>query len=140
MQTIVGTWLTVNIITYNLGGEVKQKWCGKWKCIHAHVFICSASLCLLVGALNPFTLKIITDIYDPIIIFIIVWGAFSLCRAFPFLFPAYRSSFTICYIAGLVVLNSLNFGCLESIWLHQIWRRVLLDRVFLVIDSSLSSL
>ena len=35
----------------------------------------------------------------------------------------------------------LTFVCLESFWfLHQIWRRVLLGRVFLVVVSSLSSL
>ena len=25
----------------------EAEWCGKWKCIHAHVFICPASLCFL---------------------------------------------------------------------------------------------
>ena len=35
----------------------------------------------------------------------------------------------------------LTFSCLESFWfLHQIWRRVLLGGVFLVVSSSLSSL
>ena len=28
-------------------------------------FIYPASLCLLVGAFNPFTLKVIVDVYDP---------------------------------------------------------------------------
>ena len=37
-------------------------------CIH------SASLCLLVGAFNPFTFKVIIDIYVPIAIFLIIWG------------------------------------------------------------------
>jgi len=36
----------------------------------------SASLCLLVGAFNPFTFKVIIDIYVPIAIFLIVWGLF----------------------------------------------------------------
>ena len=34
----------------------------------------SASLCLLVGAFNPFTLKVVIDIYVPIAIFLVVWG------------------------------------------------------------------
>ena len=51
-------------------------------CIHAHVFICSASLCVLVGAFNPFTFKIIVDMYDPIAVFLIVLGLFSVGRTF----------------------------------------------------------
>ena len=49
----------------------------KWKCIHACIFIHPASLCLLVGAFNPFTFKVIIDMYDPII-FLTVWGLFSI--------------------------------------------------------------
>ena len=48
--------------------------------MHAHVFICPASLCLLVCAFNPFIFKVIIDIYDPITIFLILGG---LCRSFP---------------------------------------------------------
>ena len=33
----------------------------------------SIKLCILVGAFNPFTFKVI-DIYVPIAIFLIVWG------------------------------------------------------------------
>ena len=40
-------------------------------------FICSASLCLLAGALNPFTFKVIIDMYDPITVFLIALGLFS---------------------------------------------------------------
>ena len=42
----------------------------------------SASLCLLVGALNPFTFKVIIDIYVRIAIFLIVYSWF--CRSFSF--------------------------------------------------------
>ena len=42
-----------------------------------HLFIHSTSLCLLVGAFSPFTFKIIIGMYDPITIFFIVWGLFS---------------------------------------------------------------
>ena len=37
-----------------------------------------SSLCLLVGAFNPFTFKVIINVYDPITIFFIVWGLFSI--------------------------------------------------------------
>ena len=46
----------------------RQHMQGSCFCIH------SASLCLLVGAFNPFTFKVITDKYDPIAIYFIVWG------------------------------------------------------------------
>ena len=51
---------------------------GSCFCIH------SASLCLLVEAINLFTFKVIIDIYVPIAIFLIVWGWF------------YRSFFFFC--------------------------------------------
>ena len=41
--------------------------CGKWKCIHAHVFIYPASLCLLVGAINPFTLRQLLTYGKPLV-------------------------------------------------------------------------
>ena len=44
---------------------------------YVHVFIRSASLCLLVGAFNPFTFKVIIDMYDSITVFLTVWGLFS---------------------------------------------------------------
>ena len=55
--------------------------------MHAHVFICPASLCLLVGG-NLFTFKVVIDMYDPITIFLTCLG-FIFCRSFPFhVFPA----------------------------------------------------
>ena len=78
---------------------------GSCFCIH------SASLCLLVGAFNPFTFKVIIDIYVPIDIFLI---GVDFADLFPsLLFPDYISPFNICCKAGLVVLNSLNF-CLSE--------------------------
>ena len=47
-----------------------------WKCICTHILIHPASLCLLVGVLNPFTYKVIIDMYDPITIFLIVLALF----------------------------------------------------------------
>ena len=43
---------------------------GSYFCIH------SASLYLLVGTFNPFTFKVIMDVYISIAIFLIVWGLF----------------------------------------------------------------
>ena len=48
-----------------------------WKSIHTCIFIHPASLCLLVGVLNLLTFKAVTDMYDPITIFLIVLGLFS---------------------------------------------------------------
>ena len=43
----------------------------------AHGFIFPVSLYLLVDAFNPFTFKVIVNMYDPITIFLIVLGLFS---------------------------------------------------------------
>ena len=76
---------------------------GSCFCIH------SASLCLLVGAFNPFTFKVIIDKYDPVAIYFVVLGL-SLCTFS--VFRVWRRSFNICWRAGLVVLKSLIF-CLS---------------------------
>ena len=48
----------------------------------------SANLCLLVGAFNPFKFKVIINMYDPIPIFLIALGLFTVGRSFPSLvFP-----------------------------------------------------
>ena len=44
--------------------------------MHRLGFHCPASLCLLVGAFNSFIFKIVINIYDPILIFLIVLGLF----------------------------------------------------------------
>ena len=127
------------IIVYNLKGQAE--WCGKWKCIHAHVFIYPASLCLLVGAFNPFTFKVIINMYDPTPIFLIVWGLFSV--GFFLLLCFLPREIPVAFVVKLVwwYWILLIFACVESFWfLHQIWRRVLLSRVFFFVSSSLSSL
>ena len=48
----------------------RQHICGSCFGIH------SASLCILVGAFNPFTFKVIIDMYVCIAIFLTVWGWF----------------------------------------------------------------
>ena len=42
---------------------------------YMHIFH-PGSLCLSVGAFNPFTFKVVIDVYDSIIIFLIVLGLF----------------------------------------------------------------
>ena len=66
------------MITYNFGGIRQSDVCGKWKCMHAHIFIHPASLCLLVGAFKfgAFTVEVIIHTYDPITVFLIVLSLF----------------------------------------------------------------
>ena len=80
------------------------------------VFVSIQPLCLLVGAFNLFTFKVIIDIYVPIAIF----QLFGLDFADFFssvLFLDYISPFNICCKAGLVVLNSLNFCLSEKLFI-----------------------
>ena len=64
------------------------------------------------------------------------------CRPFPS--PVFSARAIPLALVAMLVWWSwilLTFGCLESCWfLHEIWMRVLLGRVFLVVLSSLSSL
>ena len=72
-----------------------------------------------VGAFNPFTFKIIIDIYVPIAIFLI-WGGGNFVDLFSSLvFLDYISPFNICCKAGLVVLNSLSFCLSEKLFISQ---------------------
>ena len=83
---------------------------GSCFCIH------SASLCLLVEAFNPFTFKVITDMYVPIASLLIAYGWF--CRSFSFSCISWLcKSLIICYKAGLVVLNSINFCLSEKLFI-----------------------
>ena len=78
---------------------------GSWFCIH------SASQCLLVGAFNPFTFKVVIYMYV-LLPFSYVFRV-CYCRSFPSLvFLASGSSFRICCKAGFVVLIFLSF-CLS---------------------------
>ena len=91
-----------------------------------------ASLCLLVSAFNPFTFKVIIDMYDPITIFLIVWGLLSV--GFFLLLCFLSREVPLAFVVKLVwwCLNSLNF-CLsgkplispsdrkESCWVEDSW-------------------
>ena len=80
----------------------------------------------MVGAFNPFTFKVIIDIYAPIAIFLILWGQF--CRSFSsIVFLDYVSPSNICYKAGFVVLNSLNFCLSEKLFISPSVLNEMLD-------------
>ena len=68
------TWnISVHPLTFSLYGSLVLKWVSCRQHIYRSCFcIHLASLCLLVGAFNPFTFKVIIDIYVPITIFLIV--------------------------------------------------------------------
>ena len=88
----------------------RQRIYGSYFCIH------SASLCLLVGAFNPFTFKVIIDIYVSIAIFLNCLG-WILYLFFLLTFLDYISPFNVCCKAGFVVLNSLNFCFSEKFFI-----------------------
>ena len=104
-------------LTFSLHVSLGLKWVSYRQHIYVLFFLIhSASLCLLVGAFNPFTFKVIIDMYVPISIFLIVWGWF--CRSFSSLvFLDYISPFNICCKDGLMVLNSLNFCLSEKLFI-----------------------
>ena len=100
-----------NLAAAAAGGQVE--WCGKWKCIHAHGLIHPVSLCLLVGAVNPFTFKVIIDMYNLITVFLIVLGLFSVGRAF--LFSCFRPrEVPLAYVVKLVWWCRILFNFLLS--------------------------
>ena len=83
----------------------------KCKCIHAQIFICPASLCiLLVGAFNPFTLKVIIDMHDLTTIILIILGVLSVGL---FLLLCFLPREVPLAFAVKLVLNSFNF-CLSG--------------------------
>ena len=114
-------------------------WGLKWVSCRQHIYgscFCmhSSSLCLLVGAFNPFMFKVIIDIYVSIAIFLIVWDCF--CRSFS------NSCISWLYTSLVVKLVCqywipLNFACLKSfLFLYQFWMRSLLGTVIFVVHFS----
>ena len=62
--------------TFSLYVSLVLRWVSCKQHIEGSCFcIRSASLCLLVGAFNPFTFKVIIDKYDPVTIYFIVLGS-----------------------------------------------------------------
>ena len=104
-------------LTFTLYVSLGLRWVSCRQHIYGSCFrIHSASLCLLVGAFNLFTFKVIIDIYVPIAIFLIVWGWFCSYFSSP-IFLENISPFNIYCKAGLVVLNSLNFYLSEKLFI-----------------------
>ena len=73
-----------------------------------------SSLCLLVGAFNLFTFNVISDMYDPITVFLFVWGLFSvgLFLLLCFLLREVTLAFVVKLVWWCWIL--LTFACLES--------------------------
>ena len=80
---------------------------------YMHFFSSTQPVCLLVGAFNLFTFKVIIHMYDPITVFLIVWGLFSVSLFLLLCFLPREVPLAFIVKAGLVVLNSLSF-CLSG--------------------------
>ena len=79
-------------LTFSLYVLLGLKWVSCRQHIYASCFcIHSASLCLLVGAFNPFTFKVAVIMYVPITIFLIVLGL--LLKVFSFSCISCREKF-----------------------------------------------
>ena len=64
-----------HFLTFSLYVSLSLKWVSCRQHIYGSCFcIHSDSLCLLVGTVNPFTFKVIIDIYIPITFFLTVLG------------------------------------------------------------------
>ena len=100
-------------LIFGLCVSLVLKWVSCRQHIHGSCFwFHSASLCLLVGAFNPFTFKVIIDMYVPIAIFCLFEVDFvDLFSSVVFL--DYISPFNICCKAGFMVPNSFHF-CLSE--------------------------
>ena len=101
-------------------------------CIH------SASLCLLLGAFNPFTFKVIIDKYDPIAIYVVVFGS-----EFIYLFCVSYLEKILYHLlkSCLVVLNSVSFCLSVKLLISPSYlNEILAGYSNLVVGFSLSSL
>ena len=106
------------------------------------VFVSIQPLCLFVGAFNPFTFKVIIDKYDPVAIYFTVLGSSLYTLS---VFPVWRRSFSICWRAGLVVLNSLSFCLSVKVFISPLYLNEILAgyrnlgcRLFSLITLSMS--
>ena len=102
---------------------------------------CSPWDCKELGTTERLKLSPFIDMYDPITIFLIIVGLFSvdLFLLLCFLPKEIPLTFVEKLVCWCFIL--LAFSCLERfLFLHQIRMRVLPDRPFLVVGSSLLSL
>ena len=92
-------------LTFSLYVSLGPKWVSYRQYIYRSCLcIHSASLCLLVGAFNLFTFKVIIHMYVPIAIFLIVLGFFYRSFFFP--------SSPILFSCGLMTIFSIMFWLL----------------------------
>ena len=127
-------------VTFGLYVSLGLKWVSYIQHIYRSCFcIHSASLCLFVGAFNPFTVNywhICSYCHFLNCLGLILYIFFS-----SLVFLDCISPFNIYCKADLVVLNSLNFCLSEKfIFLHQFWMRLFPSTIILVVDFSLSIL
>ena len=85
-----------NLFFYPLTFSLYVSWGLKWVSCRQHIYgscfcIHSAIVCLLVGVFNPFTFKVIINIYVPIAIFLIVWCWFHRSFFFSYISWLYKS-------------------------------------------------
>ena len=80
--------------------------------------------------LNPFTFKVIIDIYVPIAIFFKLFEIDFVELFSSLVFLDYISPFNICCKAGLVVLNSLNFCLSENLFISPSILNEMLTRYY----------
>ena len=139
--------------TFSLYVSLGLKWVSCRQHIYGSCFcIHSVSLCLLVGAFNPFTFKVIIDMYVSMYVCICMY----VCSYDHFLncfgFAIVGLFLLLCFLPREVSLalflklvwwcwTLLAFACLKIFWfLCRIWMRCLLGRVILIVGFSLSSL
>ena len=101
----------------------------KWVSCKQHMYrsffvIHSATVCLLIGTLNPFAFKVIINWYVAIYILLYI------CLIF---FSYWGRPFNISYKTGLVVINSFTFFLSGKFFTcHSTLMTVLLGRVILI--------
>ena len=128
-----------HLLTFSLYVSLGRMWVSCRQNINGSCFCShSASLCLLLGAFNPFTLKVIIDIYVPINHFLNCFG-FALVDLFLLLYflTKYALLTFVIKLAWWYWLL-LTFACLISFLFPQFWVRALLATVILVVDFSFS--
>ena len=93
-------------LTFSLYVSPGLKWVSGIQHIYRSCFcIHSASLCLLVGAFNPFTFKVIIDMYVSLTIFLIVFVGPFLLLCFPL------GEVPLPFVVELVVVAEFSFYC-----------------------------
>ena len=118
---------------------VLSSWSFNFKCIFNILHLCSPLL-----TISGFNMIFVCGWFCIFTVCLPLLVSFSICdfllSSRGLFFSTQIISFGICCKAGLMVLKCLSFCLSGKLLISQIWMRVLLDRVFLVVGSSLSSL